>query len=112
MYFYKSAHTKVSFGFFSNSSESQSSEPAHETTTACTSSVHQGATSCTLTELTENPCEAEVTQFDDLMFGDEDVLGLDVSVDALHRENGANIKYKYKYNNWGEKKHFSKRETK
>lgn len=69
-------------------------EPAHKTTTASNSSVHQGATSCPLTKLTENPGEAEVTEFDDLMFGDEDVLGLDVSVDALHRENRENI------NNW------------
>lgn len=36
------------------------------------------------------------------MFGDEDVLGLDVSVDALRRENRENI------NNWGKKNIFQR----
>lgn len=36
-------------------------------------------------ELTEDPGEAEVTEFDDLLLGDEDVLRLHVSVDALQR---------------------------
>lgn len=35
-------------------------------------------------KLTQDPGEAKVTQLDDLVFGDEDVLRLDVSVDALH----------------------------
>lgn len=33
--------------------------------------------------LTENPGEAEVAEFDDVLFGDENVLGLHVSVDTL-----------------------------
>lgn len=41
-------------------------------------------------KLTEDPGEAEVTQLDDLVLGDEDVLRLDVSVDALHQENRSN----------------------
>lgn len=38
-------------------------------------------------QLTENPGKAKVTQLDDLVFGDEDVLRLDVSVNALHQKN-------------------------
>lgn len=34
-------------------------------------------------KLTENPGEPKVTEFDDLVFGDEDVFRLDVSVNAL-----------------------------
>lgn len=34
-------------------------------------------------KLTENPGEPKVTQFDDLVFGDEDIFWLDVSMDAL-----------------------------
>lgn len=33
--------------------------------------------------LTENPGEAKVAEFDDLLFGDEDVFGFDVPMDAL-----------------------------
>lgn len=40
--------------------------------------------------LTENPGEAKVAEFDHLLFGDEDVFGFDVSMDALKdkKENG------------------------
>lgn len=40
--------------------------------------------------LTENPGEAKVAEFDDLLFGDEDVFRFDVSMDALKskKENG------------------------
>lgn len=58
--------------------------------TTCTSSVHQVAASSATLKLTENPGKAEVTQLDDLVFGDEDVLRLDVSVNALHQENRPN----------------------
>lgn len=54
--------------------------------TASTNSVHQGAASSPTPKLTENPGEAKVTQLDDLVLGDEDVLRLDVSVNALHQE--------------------------
>lgn len=52
------------------------------------SGVHQGAlpTRHQLSQslkLTENPGEAEVAQFDDLVFGDENIFGLDVSVNTL-----------------------------
>lgn len=40
---------------------------------------------CVCSRLTENSGEAKVTQFDDLMFGDEDVFWFDVSVDALNK---------------------------
>lgn len=56
----------------------------------CTSSVHQVAASSATLKLTENPGKAKVTQLDDLVFGDEDVLRLDVSVNALHQENKPN----------------------
>lgn len=41
--------------------------------------------------LTENPGKAKVAEFDDLLFGDENVFRFDVSMDALKkktRENG------------------------
>ncbi len=41
-------------------------------------------------KLTENPGKAKVTEFDDLVFSDEDVFGLDVSVDALQEQNRFN----------------------
>lgn len=54
--------------------------------------VQQGAVleATTLLLLTENPGEAKVAEFDDLLFGDEDVFGFDVSMDALKnkKENG------------------------
>lgn len=34
-------------------------------------------------KLTENPGKPKVAQFDDLLFGDEDIFRLDVSVNAL-----------------------------
>lgn len=37
-------------------------------------------------KLTENPGEPEVTEFDDLVFGDEDVFRLHVSVNALQEQ--------------------------
>lgn len=37
-------------------------------------------------KLTENPCKAKVTEFDDLVFGDENIFRLDVSVDALQEQ--------------------------
>lgn len=52
-------------------------------------SVHQVATShlyqllIKVFKLTENPGKPEVTEFDDLVFGDENIFRLDVSVNAL-----------------------------
>lgn len=37
-------------------------------------------------KLTEYPGKAKVAEFDDLMLGDENILRLDVSVDALQRQ--------------------------
>lgn len=38
--------------------------------------------------LTENPGKAKVAEFDDLLSGDEDVFGFDVSMDALKKKGG------------------------
>lgn len=40
--------------------------------------------------LTENPGKAEVAEFDDLVFGDEDVFRLDVAVNALQGHKQSN----------------------
>lgn len=56
-------------------------------------SVHQVALFITVAvdkvfkkKLTENPGKAKVTEFDDLMFGDEDIFRFDVSVNALQEK--------------------------
>lgn len=38
--------------------------------------------------LTENPGKAKVAEFDDLLFGDENVFRFDVSMDALKKRQG------------------------
>lgn len=38
--------------------------------------------------LTENPGKAKVAEFDDLLFGDENVFRFDVSMDALEKRQG------------------------
>lgn len=40
------------------------------------------------TILTENPGKAKVAEFDDLLFGDENVFRFDVSMDALKKRHG------------------------
>lgn len=51
--------------------------------------VQQGAASggdTLILVLTENPGEAKVTEFDDLLFGDENVFRFDISMDALKKK--------------------------
>lgn len=55
----------------------------------CTHSVHQAVLSGVF-RLTENPGKAKVTEFDDLVFGDEDVFRLDVAVNALQGHKQSN----------------------
>lgn len=53
--------------------------------------VQQGAASgghTFILVLTENPGEAKVAEFDDLLFGDENVFRFDVSMDALKKKTG------------------------
>lgn len=43
-------------------------------------------------KLTENPGEPEVAEFDDLVFGDENIFRLDVSVNALQERKNRQLK--------------------
>lgn len=68
-----------------------SKQPTPLKTTCRSSSVHQVAVKYVTAvdkvfKLTENPGKPKITEFDDMVFGDEDVFRLDVSVNALQEQ--------------------------